>query len=76
MALADYAAPIPDEQNPLLPILTADGLQFKMSKPGHALRSVLRYHQWSFSNEQFAYMAQRTLERACDPGEECCEDHW
>lgn len=65
MALADYAAPVPDDRNPLLSILSADHLRFKTIAPGHALRSLLRYHQWSVSNEQFAYMAQRMLERAC-----------
>jgi carbamoyltransferase len=65
MALADYAAPIPDKLNPLLSILMCDGLRFRTSLPGHALRRLLRYHQWTVSNEQFAYMAQRALERAC-----------
>lgn len=65
MALADYAAPVPDDQNPLLSILRVEGLQFRTSAPGHSLRSILRGHQWAVSNEQFAYMAQRALERAC-----------
>jgi len=64
MALADYAAPVPDEKNPLLSILTVEGLQFRTSTPGHALRRVLHRHHWSAPNEQFAYMAQRALERA------------
>src|SRR5215471_9421172 len=65
MALADYAAPVPDDKNPLLGILTVDGLRFSTTTPGHALRPVLRRHQWFASNEQFAYMAQRALEHAC-----------
>ena len=65
MALADYAAPIADDKNPLLSILSVKGLQFKTSAPGHALRSVLRDRQWSMSSEQFAYAAQRALEKAC-----------
>lgn len=65
MALADYAAPIPDDRNPLLSILTVDRLQFKTRVPGHALRRVLHRHHWHVPNEQFAFMAQRALERAC-----------
>jgi len=65
MALADYSAPVPDDSNPLLAILTADRLQFRTSAPGHALRAVVRDVQWSASNEQLAHMAQRALERAC-----------
>ena len=65
MALADYAAPVADDQNPLLGVLSVDGLQFRTTRPGHALWRVLREHQWFVSNEQFAYMAQRALERAC-----------
>jgi carbamoyltransferase len=65
MALADYAAPVSDDQNPLLSVLTVDGLRFHTSAPGHALRRVLEAHHWFVSNEQFAYMAQRALTRAC-----------
>ncbi len=65
MALADYAASVADAQNPLLSILTVDGLQLRTSAPGHALRRVLARHHWFVSNEQFAYMAQRALLCAC-----------
>ncbi|HEX6462813.1 MAG TPA: carbamoyltransferase C-terminal domain-containing protein, partial [Vicinamibacterales bacterium] len=65
MALADYAAPVSDEQNPLLEVLTVNGLRFTTSAASHTLRRVLRHHQWFASNEQFAYMAQRALEKAC-----------
>jgi carbamoyltransferase len=65
MAMADYAAPIPDEDNPLLPFLGVSDLRFEMPVPGHALMPALRRILWSHPNEQFAAMAQRTLERAC-----------
>lgn len=63
MALANYAAPIPDSDNPLLAFFQID--------PGPRLRSPytsgqmvqrLRDILWSYPAEQFAYLAQRTLE--------------
>jgi hypothetical protein len=46
-------------------MLTVDRLRFRTSAPGHALRHVLRRSLWYVPNEQFAYMAQRALDRAC-----------
>jgi carbamoyltransferase len=66
MAIADYASPIPDDQNPMLRLLTARGLEFATPLPGHALQRPLRDLLWRYPNEQFAFMAQRTLERACE----------
>jgi carbamoyltransferase len=65
MAIADYASPIPDERNPMLPLLTASGLEFVTPVAGHRMRTPLRNLLWAYPNEQFAFMAQRTLERAC-----------
>jgi carbamoyltransferase len=65
MAIADYASPVPDERNPMLSLLTARGLSFVTSVPGHRLRRPLADILWQFPNEQFAFMAQRTLEHAC-----------
>jgi carbamoyltransferase len=62
MALADYAAPVADERNPLLEYFTVHDGRVKSTVPGHAMMSHLRAVQWSYPNEQFAYMAQRTLE--------------
>jgi carbamoyltransferase len=63
MALADYAAPIADEDNPLLPwIRVRDGV-IETVRPGHALKRRLASVQWRYSNEQFAYLAQRVVER-------------
>ena len=64
MALADYAAPIADADNPLLPWLRVrDGI-VETEWPGHALRPALARVHWRFPNEQFAYLAQRTVELA------------
>jgi len=65
MALADFSAPLPDSQNPLLQVLRAHGLTFRVSRSSHRLRRELRQHQWFMPNEQFARAAQTALERAC-----------
>ena len=64
MALADYAAPIADADNPLLPwVRVRDGV-VETAWPGHAFRPALARVHWHFPNEQFAYLAQRTVEHA------------
>ena len=64
MALADYATPVPDEQNPLLKLLWAEGLRFRTQVPGHRIEKPLKRILWHVPTEQFAWMAQRTIERA------------
>jgi carbamoyltransferase len=65
MALADYAAPIPDENNPLLSwIRVRDGVM-QINRPGHRLRGMLARIHWRYANEQFAYLAQRVVEHSC-----------
>jgi carbamoyltransferase len=63
MALADYAAPIDDAENPLLACVRVEDGVIRTRWPGHALRAPLAKLQWRFANEQFAYLAQRTVER-------------
>jgi carbamoyltransferase len=62
MALANYAYPIPDEQNPLLDFIQKQGLdvlcRFSTLRMYDELKKIL----WRYPSEQFAYMAQRTLE--------------
>ena len=65
MALADYAAPIPDERNPLLSIFAIRDGRVVSRVPGHAMLPSLRAVLWKFPSEQFAYMAQRTVESVC-----------
>ena len=65
MALADYAAPIADEDNPLLSwIQVRDGV-LSTTRPGHSSRRALAKIHWRYPNEQFAYLAQRVVERTC-----------
>jgi carbamoyltransferase len=64
MALADYAAPIDDADNPLLALVRVnDGIVWT-ARPGHALRRPIARIHWHLANEQFAYIAQRTVEHA------------
>jgi carbamoyltransferase len=65
MALADYAAPIPDAENPLLACVSVRDGVIHTVRPGHALRSVLAPIHWRFANEQFAYLGQRVVELTC-----------
>jgi carbamoyltransferase len=63
MALADYAAPIDAADNPLLSwVQVKDGV-ITTRWPGHAFRRPLSRVHWRFPNEQFAYLAQQTVER-------------
>jgi carbamoyltransferase len=64
MALADYAAPIDDACNPLIPMLRVQDGVIQTDRPGHALRPILARVHWQFANEQFAYLAQRAVEHA------------
>jgi carbamoyltransferase len=62
MALADYASPIDDPDNPLLPwVQVRDGI-IETKWPGHGLRAPLARVHWRFPNEQFAFLAQRVVE--------------
>jgi carbamoyltransferase len=65
MALADYAAPIPDEDNPLFALVRVRDGMIETQCPGHALRRALARIHWRYSNEQFAYLAQRVVEKTC-----------
>jgi carbamoyltransferase len=62
MALADYASPIADRENPLLPLIRVRDGVIECERPGHALRSTLARVHWRYPNEQFAYLAQRVVE--------------
>lgn len=62
MALAKYAYPLPDKENPLLSFVAVDGLRTKCRFGPLRLRHELTKFLWRYAPEQFAYMAQRTLE--------------
>ncbi len=65
MALADYASPISDDANPMLPLIAVRGGVIQTEHPGHAMRAVLARIHWQYPNEQFAYLAQRVVEHVC-----------
>ena len=65
MALADYAAPIADEENPLFALIRVRDGVIQTSHSGHALRRTLARIHWRYSNEQFAYLSQRVVEKTC-----------
>ncbi|MGH9371577.1 MAG: carbamoyltransferase C-terminal domain-containing protein [Vicinamibacterales bacterium] len=65
MALADYAAPIADDDNPLIRLIRVREGIIETERPGHALKPTLARIHWQYANEQFAYLAQRAVEHTC-----------
>jgi carbamoyltransferase len=65
MALADYASPVADEDNPLLPLVRVRDGVIETAHSAPALRRTLAQIQWRYPNEQFAHLAQRVVERTC-----------
>jgi carbamoyltransferase len=62
MALADYAYPIKDEENPLLDFFSVDNLKIKAKYSSLKMYKELKRFLWRYPSEQFANMAQKTLE--------------
>ena len=64
MALANFAYPIPDAENPMLGIIGVRGLDivspYNATEMFRALKAIL----WRYPSEQFAFMAQRVLEKS------------
>ncbi|MEP7306575.1 MAG: carbamoyltransferase C-terminal domain-containing protein [Acidobacteriota bacterium] len=65
MALADYAAPIADADNPLLAWIGVHDGVIETRPAGHRLHRALSRIHWQYPNEQFAYLAQRVVEQTC-----------
>ncbi len=63
MALADYAYPVPDSENPLLGLIRTEGLDVVSGYSSTAMFREMKKIFWRYPSEQFAYMAQRVLER-------------
>ncbi|MCX5903795.1 MAG: hypothetical protein NTV89_10080 [Proteobacteria bacterium] len=63
MALANYAYPIPDQENPLLELVHIEGLQVRCKYESLAMYDALKIILWKYPSEQFSYMAQRVLEK-------------
>ncbi|MEI6127111.1 MAG: carbamoyltransferase C-terminal domain-containing protein [Pseudomonadota bacterium] len=67
MALANYAYPVPDAENPLLDLITINGLEIKSPCSSLSMYGELKKNLWKYPSEQFAYMAQRTIEvKVCE----------
>ncbi|MBN1700024.1 MAG: hypothetical protein JW881_21115 [Spirochaetales bacterium] len=62
MALANYALVIEDDKNPLLDFFTVKGLEVRARYGSLKTYKKLKQILWKYPSEQFAYMAQRTLE--------------
>ncbi|NNG27900.1 MAG: hypothetical protein HKM87_10265, partial [Ignavibacteriaceae bacterium] len=62
MALADYAYPVPDKENPLLHFFSVDALKIKAKYRSLKMYQELKKILWRYPPEQFANMAQKTLE--------------
>ncbi len=64
MALANFAYPIPDGENPLMDVIRTEGLDIVSSYSSTEMFRTLRGILWSYPSEQFAFMAQRVLEKS------------
>ncbi len=62
MALADYAYPISDDENPMLDYFKVEALNIKAKYSSLEMYNELKKILWRFPSEQFANMAQKTLE--------------
>lgn len=63
MALANYAYPIEDSDNPLMTLLRCSDLQFVSDYRSTGMFKEMKKIFWRYPSEQFAYMAQRVLEK-------------
>jgi len=63
MALANYAYPIQDPDNPLMRLIETRGLEIFGKHKASGLFRVLKDILWQYPSEQFAFMAQRVLEK-------------
>ncbi|MEI7670493.1 MAG: carbamoyltransferase C-terminal domain-containing protein [Deltaproteobacteria bacterium] len=64
MALANFAYPIPDAENPMLDIIGVQGLDIVSPYNAMEMFRALKAILWRYPSEQFAFMAQRVLEKS------------
>jgi len=64
MALANFAYPIPDDENPMMDVIGVRGLEIVSPYRSTEMFLRLRGILWRYPSEQFAYMAQRVLEKS------------
>jgi len=62
MALANFAYEIPDDKNKFMNLFEVDGLQIKSKMSAAGRYKLLSRVAWNTTMEDFAFMAQRTLE--------------
>lgn len=62
MALANYAYPVDDAENPLMDLIRVKDLSVRCRYSSLEMYDALKRILWHYPPEQFAYMAQRTLE--------------
>jgi carbamoyltransferase len=63
MALANYAYPIADDENPLLSVIKTKDLDIVTPYSSTAMFREMKKIIWNYPSEQFAAMAQRVLEK-------------
>jgi carbamoyltransferase len=63
MALANYAYPVIDSHNPLMNLIDIRGLDIISKYGSLGMFRQLKKIFWQYPSEQFAYMAQRALEK-------------
>lgn len=63
MALANYAYPIADDENPLMSVIQAKDLDIVTPYSSTAMFREMKKIIWRYPSEQFASMAQRVLEK-------------
>jgi carbamoyltransferase len=63
MALSDFAFHVPDEENRLIDFFKVEGLKVKCNYSTRQKYVRLKKILWNTPREEFAYMAQRTLEK-------------
>ncbi len=72
MALATYAYPVDDRENPLMDFISVEGLHVECRYGSLKLYDELKKVLWRYPSEQFAAMAQRVLEvKVCRLVENC-----
>ena len=63
MALANFAYPIPDGENPLMGVIGTKGLDIVSPYSSTEMFRELKRVLWRYPSEQFAFMAQQVLEK-------------
>ena len=63
MALSDFAFNVPDKENKLINLFRVDGLKIKSNQTTASRYKLLNKILWNTPREEFAYMAQKVMEK-------------